>query len=238
MKYMDSELFELYNSKWNQFHKELSKINNNAQFLVKPANPLLLKIGDDKKYKNSDLKVMFCGQEPNTWGGELKSNINKIQLYYQDFFLSNYCYEKYGGQFWNGVNRLKELFKSTFPEKSIEFIWNDIVKVGKRDGRGLPPRYIEEVELNYFKVIYKEVEILKPDVIVFMSGPNYDWFIKQQFGEVKFSHVENFNERQIAKIDIPGVASAYRTYHPNYLWRNNIDHYFGSIIKQIALDIN
>ncbi|WP_034893729.1 uracil-DNA glycosylase family protein [Gillisia sp. Hel_I_29] len=235
---MNSELTKLYSSKWTKFYEELSKINTDSKFPIKPANPLLLKIGDVEKYRNSDIKVMFCGQEPNTWGGELKNSISKIQLYYQDFFLSNYCYDKYGGQFWNGVNRLRELIYNKFPGKSIDFIWNDIVKVGKRDGLGLPPRYIEEVELKYFKVIREEVEILKPDVIIFMSGPNYDWFIKQQFGEVNFISVDKFTERQIVKIDIPGVSSAYRTYHPNYLWRNNIDHYFNSILEEITLDIN
>lgn len=231
---INSKLFQLYQDHWDSLFRELKHINRNPEFTINPANPLLLKVGDEKAYTEADIRVMIFGQEPNTWGGYLRDNVAEVQLIYKDFFLTNYCFDTYKRPFWNGVNQLRHLFWNQYPKAKVEFYWNDIIKVGMANDKGMPPHNIQQIELKHFKVIQQEIEILKPDVIIFLSGPDYDWFIKQQIGEINFNAIEGYSARQMARLEIPNVKTAIRTYHPGYLKRSsNTDGYFNSIMNEI-----
>lgn len=115
-------------------------------------------------------------------------------------------------------------------------IWNNIVKIGKFDDKGFPPDYIYEVEREHFSVIKDELKILKPTIVLFLTGPNYDSVIADNFGELTYSKLPtDYSEREIAKVNLTGVPFAFRTYHPNYLWRNDINSYFQTIIDKINI---
>ena len=65
-----------------------------------------------------------------------------------------------------------------------------------------PQNHIYKAELNNFNVLEKEIEILNPDIILFISGPNYDSNISSILNGVEFSNLnENFSSRQIAKLN-------------------------------------
>jgi len=231
---MNNTLNKLYNSKWEKYHIELQNIWKDESLIKKPTNPLLLKIDDEVDFINSDLKVMIFGQETNGWY-ENSDDINSISNEYSNFYGTGYCY-KYGGQFWNGVNRFQTLLQAKFPSKKIRFVWNNIVKTGKSDGRGMPPNYIYEVERNYFSIIKDELKIIKPNIVVFLTGPNYDWVIKDNFGLLNYEPLFPYSERQLSKVSLESVDFCFRTYHPNYLWRNNINSYFDRIIDEILFN--
>ena len=116
--------------------------------------------------------------------------------------------------------------------KKSSFIWNNIIKAGKQ-GKGRPHNEILEIERKYFNVIKKEIEIINPNIIIFFTGPYYDDVLKKVFPEIKISKIDNFPERRLAKISVSSNCIAYRTYHPNFLWRNNIDRYINTIIADI-----
>jgi len=69
-----------------------------------------------------------------------------------------------------------------------------------------------------------EIEILKPDVCLFFSGPYYDDFINAAFPGCEFSSCGALPERELARVtataSVLPVAS-FRTYHPNFLRRGN-----------------
>jgi hypothetical protein len=50
-----------------------------------------------------------------------------------------------------------------------------------------------------------------------------------------YSAIPPFHERELAGISFPDVDFACRTYHPNHLWRNDIERYFSAIINEISL---
>ncbi|SIC23253.1 Uncharacterised protein [Mycobacteroides abscessus subsp. abscessus] len=57
------------------------------------SNPLLLKINDEEQYQKADLKVMFLGQETNTWEGSLGSkSIEELLGTYSRFFGEGKCF--------------------------------------------------------------------------------------------------------------------------------------------------
>ena len=52
-------------------------------------------------------------------------------------------------------------------------------------------RGIYKIEKEHFSIAKEEVEILKPDVILFLTGPNYDQYIKDKFYEISKICIRN-----------------------------------------------
>jgi len=237
MEKTNEQLFKLYSSKWDNLNSELNRILEDGDSDIKPANPLLIHIDSEDDWEKADIRLMFFGQETNGWFGEWREEsrpgrpgIADLQEVYDVFFNKN---AGYGGQFWNGIKRFKKLLQEKYPEKKISWIWNNVVKTGKEDAKGLPPDYIYEVEREHFPVIKDELKITKPNLVLFLTGPNYDGIIKDNFGEIAYQAVTPYSARQISQVTIDNVPFAFRTYHPGYLYRNNIDGFFNAIIEQI-----
>ena len=231
---MNKELLELYNSKWSVFQEKITTLEKDDSLETKPAKPLLLCVDEEGIYENADIKVMIFGQETNGWCSEGEKSVDEIVQTYFDFYHTDYCFT-YGGQFWNGIKRFKKLFDQKFENKKNSFLWNNIIKVGKLDDKGFPPDEIYEVEKLEFNLIKSEIEILKPDVLIFLTGPNYDSVIKDSLGDYTQTALPNSSERQLSKINVLGKENCFRTYHPNYLWRNDIDDYFQTLINEIKI---
>ena len=53
-----------------------------------------------------------------------------------------------------------------------------------------------------------------------------------EFGKLNSNSGPDF---ELAKIKYKNYKNVFRTYHPNYLWRNGIDTYFNEIIKKIEI---
>lgn len=233
---MNEALSLLYNSKWENLSSALKQIEDDENEEIKPANPLLLYIDNEEEYRSADIRLMIFGQETNSWYSEVNGNVGDIQKKYDDFFNEGDCWD-YHGHFWNGVSRFIDSLQVKFPEKKIRLIWNNIVKIGRHCEKGMPPDCIYEIEREFFQVIPAELKILQPNVVIFLTGPNYDSVLKDNFGALEYNALPYSTERQLSRVSLEGVAFAYRTYHPNYLWRNDIDDYFDTIIEDINFDL-
>jgi hypothetical protein len=90
--------------------------------------------------------------------------------------------------------------------------------------------------VSHFDCLREEIKILNPDVIIFLSGPNYDDKIKIQFNEeLEFTPLfEEIGVRELARIKSAGLpVRTYRTYHPGYLQRSSTTHYINLILSHI-----
>jgi len=67
-----------------------------------------------------------------------------------------------------------------------------------------------------------EVEVLKPDVVVFFTGPSYDNSIQCAFPEAEsYPLVPESPKSEIAMVNAPGLPiNTIRTFHPVYLQRS------------------
>lgn len=199
-----------------------------------PSNLLCLSVS--QRYIDSDLKVMVFGQETNDWYGSYSDKHNEQWLKdsYEEFFNSDYCFS-YGGQFWNGVSRTIDLLESR-TGKSVGLLWNNIVKIGKEGEKGLPNQIILDWQAEAMSFIIEEISITKPDVVIFFSGPNYDNFLCQVFEDVTFKELSDKTPRQLSLLQSKHLpVMSFRTYHPNYLWRNDINSYLNDIIDFIEV---
>jgi hypothetical protein len=237
MEKLNEKLNELYSSKWEGIQSELNRIVNDDTLPIKPTNPLLIYLNEED-LNMADVRVMFFGQETNSWqlGNEILTDDIDMLLkdQYDAFFNHNGCFS-YGGQFWNGISKFKQMIAEQLPNKKFSYVWNNIIKIGKHDGNGCPPDYIYEIERKHFSVVQQEIDIIKPHIILFFTGPNYDNKIADNFENLSYSAISSFTERELAKISFPNVENVFRTYHPNFLWRNDIERYFNAIINEIEL---
>lgn len=219
-------LENLYKSKWVEISKMLDiwqdltvKEEDSGDFANMATFPLLIKT--DEEYERTELKIMILGKETNGWckdeinGGVFEDGIGIGSLIdvYDKFYLQNGS-PKYGKHFFNYIR----LLKRKLPEKKIGYIWNNVLKIGKMNV-GTPQNNLIDYTVKYFNVIPHEIEILKPNVLLFLSGPQYDEYIEKTIGKFNVITIEGFtiNELCILKFDNIKVDLALRTYHPQKL---------------------
>lgn len=224
-KEVKEKLSDLYKDNWRGYIDNIRKTTNCAYpFLILPR----------RSYCEYDKRIMICGQETQGWGNELDGmnpdevSPQRIMNIYNGFVNSG----AYNSPYWNFSHRIEE----ALPEART--VHNNIVKVGKRTGAGCDDS-INALALQHFNVFRREPEILRPNVILFLTGPNYDWRIKSVLG--------GFSARTVAPgmfIDRLSFADtslppAFRTYHPGYIQRQGMfQQYAETIAKEISSIIN
>jgi hypothetical protein len=233
---MSTELLHKYQEEWNGL------LNNHSAMDVvgdKPTNPLLLDV--PSAYFVADYRVMIFGQETNDWYGEFPQpgGVDEILKTYKEFYTSGRCYS-YGGQFWNGVSRLIGALEEQLKPsgKTMAFMWNNVIKIGKANGKGKPSPAILSWEALWFDVVSFEVEKLDPNLVVFFSGPNYDIFINKIFTDAEFQPINARPVRHLARVKSCRLPTdSMRTYHPNYLFRQGREvfyEYLAEIVGAIS----
>jgi hypothetical protein len=240
---MNNRLFELYSSKWDKLCTAMQPVIETKE--VKPTNPLLLYMqgrtegGED--YSEADIRVMVFGQETNGWWTSLPktnsfANIEMLIDKYDEGFNTDGIF-LLKTPFWKGFDKFRKMLGEKYPGKKIRYVWNNIVKIGKADGKGCTPDYIYNIEREHFSIIAEEVKIINPNVILFLTGPKYDNKIADNFEQLQYSAISPFSENELAELSIPDVDFAFRMYHPNYFrYRNDIsmDSFFNAIIQNIV----
>jgi len=229
---INKKLKTLYSSKWEDLIKNID--NSNA------AHPLLIKVNEE--YVNADIRVMIIGQETDKWNGLFEDKKKTIDYLMNDYY--NYFYEnvdhdinlekrikkKNKRPFWNRKNFkfYEEELKKIFKDKKVSFLWNNVSKIGKQ-GRGKPTTKIKEIENEYFKDIVKEeIKILKPDIIIFVTGNRYIPIEHEPVKKIKFEPVAKIKFKKFKDI------LAFRTYHPNARIKNGKKDLKQEIVKQIS----
>lgn len=153
-----------------------------------------------------------------------------------------YCYEDTGVRktiFTRRQNQLMQQLRERLGGRRIEAIWNNVSKIGC-GGVGFgkscrkPTAEIREIERKYFNVVADEVKILKPDVIIFLTGFYADNEIKEKFGITDEAFHPVKEGVFLDRITIPGVKYAARTIHPSRQSRENLKLHFDALVGDIV----
>jgi len=215
-KSINEQLKLLYSGHW----ENLIKYGNAIKPI--PANPLLIKINEEE-FKKSDLKVMIFGQETWDWhkfGTSIENGMNG----YEKFFINKNFYNGYKkSAFWKGFNYFKKEIESRYKNTNITYIWNNISKIGRNDGKTGVTTDIRNLERTYFNVIKEEISILKPDIVIFLTGGR-DNDLKFNFEDLSFKNIEITNKKITTRKYSPSSilvskflpTRSIRTYHPSY----------------------
>jgi hypothetical protein len=224
---INNRLEVLYKKYWDFFIKEGELLNskNISNEKLQLVNPLLLKV-DEEEYANADIKIMIYGQE--TWGWHrLNTSIDEEMNHYLRFFVNDKVWEgKKKSSFWKAFKFFQYELNQYYCDKKISYVWNNISKVGRKKGKGISSE-IRDLERKTFPVILEEIEILNPDIVIFLTGPNRNHDIQFHFKDVTFENIvidatlkakkgnKKFKSasRVISK-DLP--RKSVRLYHPSF----------------------
>ncbi|MBT5935646.1 hypothetical protein [Sulfurimonas sp.] len=213
--------------------------------------PFILHI--DEKYIDAKKKVLYIGRETNIWWGQLhqfmkdtEGSIELLKERYKAEFdggevikgngkLAHYEKEKFGSSaFFNKYKYTRDNLKDN--ENSL--IWTNLLKMDS-GAKGYSKNSIknEKVQKISKEILQAEIEILKPDAIIFLTATAkntkaYDDFIKDVFEGYETLELVSgqYWKFQYKNID------CYRTLHPqSHRFRKDIttDYY-----KKIVDDIN
>lgn len=203
------------------------------------SSPLLMNVPDE--YQLMKRKILFVGQETHSWMGKMndKREVETLQTDYKGFDLGKkVIYGKkdfprqLNSQFWNfirnyflGVNLRTD---TTISKKTSGFLWTNISKFDYNGGT--PTTHQKSNNTLGFSLLKKEVEIERPDIIVFLIGKKYDQDLAKQFC---FKENENFKSDYLSILTEEKVKDPiliFKTFHPTYLCRSGKNR---EVLKQM-----
>lgn len=262
---LNDRLINLYGSKLVGLYSAFEPLFERKDG-IKPALPLLLWLHDCEAYEKADIKVMIFGRETNNWNDGNRKNLPNgtynFGLQTANDIISeimgndkvcgicdtyeNYCNpdsKERKTQFTKRMLSLVEKIRLAMPDKTVEFVWNNIHKVGKGaagNGRccGQPTAEIQEIVKHKFNVVPAEIDILKPDIVIFLTGKYADNAIMNTFGITKdeFAPIKDTSELFLHRINIPGVKYAARTIHPSRKSNEVLNSHFEALINNIIAE--
>lgn len=110
--------------------------------------------------------------------------------------------------------------------KPTSIIFSNLIRCASNDEQGFTLWTIGSEDRDRYLawqqgLLMQELRELKPTLILFVTGPAYDEYLKAEFPGIGFEALAPFNVRQLARLTGDGLpAPAYRTYHPGFLNRN------------------
>jgi len=223
-----------------------NKFFNNSTIPMEYSSPHLISLDVNKINTN----IMIVGQETNSWYGDYSDfkqrGVESQMKIYSDFM--NEKYDSMNSLFWKWV-------KTITNDNSIIPVWTNLFKFDLGDSakyRNISKASKEEYQqiIKFHRgVLAKEIEIIKPKIIVFFTGSPYDKLffdpIVIQDNDYRtfyksIDELSNINEWKCAKLqlkDFEGFESfagqAIRTYHPMYLNRQYKN--FGHKVQQYLI---
>jgi hypothetical protein len=213
---MKEKLLEAYQNRQVDFKNVKSK------FLEKDmAGPFLM--SPNEKYPLQSHPLLIVGQETNGWDHYI-DDLSKQMKVYENF---NVGIKYYSSPFWN-VTRKVEKALGNEPHSCA---WTNISKFDVDGGRA--NGQVETAIATLDNLLLAEIEIIKPDVCIFFTGPSFDWRIKNIFPDVEFKNIPEYSPRQLSQLQHPNLPIlTFRSYHPNYLRRSGLESKFINFITK------
>lgn len=230
---MERDLLKAYREWWPRLMHAIPTLAD--EDLVRLANPFLVKVLPG--YRKAKHKVLFVGKETSGWDSfpvtlntykspnpemQRDASIKYLQWMYEDLrYHRKWDYHL----FWRGM---RKLYQSLTNDKNDDgFIHTELVRFDV-DGKQ-PPAHVEELLQREFNVLPMEIQALKPDVVIFLTGPYYDERLKKTFEgvePVQLEKIDGFGENQLVRVVHPGLPfHSYRTYHPGYSLRKETENF-------------
>ncbi len=179
-----------------------------------------------EEYLNSKIKMMIIGQQTNGW----ECNVN-------DFDEQLFCYDGFdlgrnynSSPFWNIYHKLER----SILNKDYCTVWGNVNKYDLECDKPYGEYENKISELDY--ILKDEINILKPNIIIFICGYTFDERIENIYKQANFKTVFDWTFNQMVKIEHSDLPEhTYRTYHPKYLrmskLENRIINTLSNIIK-------
>jgi len=213
MKEELESFYKNYHSKFAELITTFPKKSFNGPLLISP----------NELYVKQNRKLLVIGQETNGWTGLSETVEPHLELYKE--FNVGYSYNS---PFWNITRKLEENLNL----EPFSCSWSNINRFDEDCG---PPsgESLKIIE-RFDEIILTEIQILKPDIIIFFTGPKFEYRIKNLFENIEFNEVESFQNMHLSRLYHKLLPiNTYRTYHPKYLRLRKLEEKFVNYFKTI-----
>ena len=245
---INCELLKLYQSKeeiFSQIYQRKDVLNLNLML------PYVC-----KNFVESKAKLMVIGQE--TYGWVFEGNREKTMEHTMEFLSHNKDKNSY---FWYFIKQFYETLGEELGNDFTPIVWNNVRKVcfnlPKHKGKPKPkdplPQELQEfIDNNLGNLLFEEIKIIQPKIALFLTGPNFEKYIKPQLHGIEHHSIKDFlalnptlkqeefplpNKLKKVKVlthkDLPNTLML-RIYHPTYYHyqlEKNRSQYFESLTK-------
>ncbi|KQS27021.1 uracil-DNA glycosylase family protein [Dyadobacter sp. Leaf189] len=235
---------ELLNTQLLKINKEYTELVYAETWEDNVSAPLLMHVFDE--YCAMENKILFVGQETHSWGQmNLKPSPEDLLTKYREFNLGKTA--DYGdgkpfrylrSPFWN-FNR--SLFykgnwqNSEVTNKTNGFLWTNISKFDCKSTT--PSEELQNRNEKGFELLKAEIAILKPDVVVFLTGSKYDERINKVFNPVRETILPEGYLYQLSTSDGSLAPRTFQTKHPRTLLgsrRNKMPNRYREVLEKIV----
>ena len=226
-------MVELLEARYRVFHREAEL----PKRLARRALPPLL-VYPHTRWHTAKVRLLIVGQETLTWrydpaetGGPGEPILNFSHFVaapegveamwelYRCYALGRHK-PKMNSAFWRGFRALD----SAVNGKVDSALWTNLFKVNVQGSvmRNCKRAEIARLHTAQQGLLRFEIEVLRPDVVVFFTGPRYDRAICQEFPDADFEPVgRSFPASSLAFVRARGLpVKTVRTFHPEYLQRS------------------
>ena len=225
-------------ARYRQFHAEGRLPIRLAR---KASAPLLL--DPHERWLRAEVKLLVVGQETLRWhAGEIRTfhdfsgsteGVATMRELYRQYRLGR-DNPKLNSAFWRGFRTLDGAVNRAVKPASDSALWTNIFKVNVSGSvmTNCTRAEIARIHRAQAGLLRHEIEVLKPDVVVFFTGPRYDCAIRTEFDGVEFRPFGKAPVSTLAILRAPGLpAKTLRSYHPEYLQRSRQFHQISAIAR-------
>jgi hypothetical protein len=217
---MQTQLDNLYSDYINRILSETDILEMIENYEL--SSPLLMDISAARgNYLESEYKILFIGKETNGWfnqrerekvgllkiEGQNEKYIEELKQLYKRTNIG----EKYRKSFFTFIDLLIGRISQN---KEVGFTITELLRHDYQCA-GASYELATRFAYNNNYILRKEIEILSPNSLIFLTGPNYDKFITHTYPNVEFKSFSNYPIRQVAILEgIPNIDKAVRITHP------------------------
>jgi hypothetical protein len=218
MNQIQKRLNELYLNYLNTILKDKEIYEGILNYTI--SSPMFInsevKVG---KYIESDLKVLYVGKENNGWFNKedrkrsgLDDDIQNAEKYLNELLNLYYDFD-IGSNYKSPIFKFFDILvdKARKINPKTGFLYTNLLRI---DCSRLERLKEKVFEIDNNNILLKEIEILKPDVIIFATG-TYDGFLKSTFKGVEYVTTNNWKPSEYSLLQhllLP--EKSIRIYHP------------------------
>lgn len=229
-------------------HREfqLGLVNAVPEMLEAFSPPLLIKIPTE--WEVVEHRILWIGQETAGWSWKVaRLRADDLGWDYPDITsLGDFARHAeavealtYGyGEFNLAVNHpanrglywryFRWMFDAMLAHGRTSMVWTNVIRCSANAGKGYTPWDVSEPIRSAFlaqqhRLLAAEIEVLRPTLVIFVSGPDYEIFVRQEFQGCESVALAPFTIRQAARFSHAALPpSSFRTYHPGHLNCNEL----------------
>lgn len=205
----------------DQVIERLSDFESPDAILRELNGPFLIASND--QYEKATPKVVIVGQENNYWlDCDFLTFLSDQTLddaldVYRKFDIAEYGHGSFGRYFSIFRDRI---YGTITDENRRSILWNNLFKLNHDGKSSISSPHEKAILQIQGELFVDEIEILRPDVVIFLTGPNYDHIIQRFYPDTEFQEVDGHPLNEVAMVNSERLPKlCFRTYHPGYLNR-------------------